>query len=112
MFTYKWIIENFEVQNSDTLENIATKIKWRYVAYISDNMEVGSEHDTLLLDEPDLQNFTQFEELTEEIVISWLQTKLSVQDLQTAIEMRYHQNNNILEDEQVNKNITLPPWNS
>ena len=113
MFNYKWIIENFQVQNSDTLENIATKIKWRYVAYTSDNIEVGSEYDALLLDEPDLQNFTQFEELTEEIVISWLQTKLSVQDLQNAIEMRYHQNNNILKEdtEQVNKNITLPPWN-
>ena len=110
MFTYKWIIENFEVQNSDTLENIATKIKWKYLAYDENNVEIGSEYDTLILDEPDSQNFTHFQELTEEIVISWLQSKLSVEDLQTAIKMGYKQSHTIPVVPELPETI-LPPWN-
>lgn len=109
MFNYKWEIQNFEVLSTDTLTNIITKINWKYIALDNDNTEVDCEYDFLYLDYSDLTEFIEFEELTEEIIISWLESNLSNQDLQTAIEMRYKQDHSkssmYLEPETV-----LPPW--
>lgn len=108
MFTYKWIIENFEVSNQDNLQNIVTKINWKYIAYDENDEEVDCELDTLFLDSPSKNTFIEFENLTEELVISWIESKIIKEDLETSINLRYIQNTR--EPIQIETNTVSPPW--
>jgi hypothetical protein len=109
MFNYKWEIQNFEVLSTDTFINTITKINWKYIALDDDNTEIDYEYSFLYLDHSDLTEFIKFEELTEEIIISWLESKLSTQDLQTSIEMRYKQDHSE-SNMHLKPETVSPPW--
>lgn len=76
---YKWIFSAPEVLISlNGLTNIVSKIFWRIDCFVDDEKYKASYSSSTNVNQPDEQYFTPFEELTEEQVISWIE---SIEDI-------------------------------
>jgi len=80
MINYTWLISTFEC----TLEKVVTSINWVYRGE-NENGIIFEMFDTLKVPAPDLNNFTDFENLTYEQVCSWLENLIDVAAIQTNI---------------------------
>jgi hypothetical protein len=106
---FKWLISSMDCAvESNGLNNVINVIHWRYNAtkvegdktYFADNYGASS------VAQPNPQNFTPYEDVTEEEVINWLEQILPVEDFKLSL--------NALIDLQINPiEVTLPlPWNT
>jgi len=80
MINYTWLISTFEC----TPEKVVTSINWVYRGE-NENGTIFEMFDTLKVPEPDLNNFTDFENLTYEQVCSWIENLIDVSAMQTNI---------------------------
>lgn len=84
MITYTWVISSLECKiNENNLENVVQTIHWRY---IGDDEGVQSEvYGSVSLDSPDSNDFIPYDNLTQLIVESWLESNLDVTQYQNMI---------------------------
>lgn len=84
MITYTWVISALECKiNENNLEKVVQTIHWRY---IGDDEGVQSEvYGSVTLDSPDPNDFIPYENLTQVIVESWLESNLNVTQYQNMI---------------------------
>lgn len=76
---YKWIFGAPEVLlSADGLTNIVSKIFWKIEAYVDGEKYLAVYSSSTNVSQPDEQSFTPFNELTEEQVISWIE---SIEDI-------------------------------
>lgn len=85
MINYEWVISAMDCKLlEETLENVVNTIHWRLKAFNdSFNAETyGAE----TLSEPSDLNFTLYEDLTKEQVVSWLVNILDVEAIKKSLD--------------------------
>lgn len=103
---YEWKIGQLEVVPSqDGLSNVVQTIDWTYSASDGDCM-VSTQGQTTL-SEPDKSTFVEFENLTENDVITWIKLRMG-----EALLSSYKTNIDILLQEKlaVKTKLVMPPW--
>jgi hypothetical protein len=82
--TYSWIISDLVAKIQDgELSNVIETVHWRYQA--TDGEHTADVYGSVGLEAPD-DNFKPFEQLTEADVISWLESKLDVEAMQSGLD--------------------------
>jgi hypothetical protein len=85
MITYTWDINKIYAKPlSNGLINVIHSIDWSYTG-IDENNNTASIQVPITLPEPSDENFIPYDDITEEMVISWLESILNVEDLQQGI---------------------------
>jgi hypothetical protein len=87
--TYNLEILKLEVKLlEDTLENVVFQADWRYTA-TSENEEYTEESVGLAsIPAPDPDNFTPFDDLTEEQVKSWVESEVNFEKYREYLDAR------------------------
>jgi len=84
MITYNWVISALDTAPSqDDLADVVKTVHWRYQA--SDGTYFTDIYGSVGLDTPDAEEFKPYADLTEADVVSWLESKLEVEDLKTNL---------------------------
>ena len=82
---YNWYINEMEVNSSlDGLTNVVKKVKFTYEAV--DNEYRDWIRNTYSCPNPSETDFTAYDDLTKEQVISWLENGLNIIDLQNQLQ--------------------------
>ena len=102
--TYSWTIHSMEVIPSiDGLTNVVSIVSYFYNG-ISPTNTHGKIFGNSIIPFTPSENFTLYSELTQDIVISWLESTLDVPNLQTRVDAQI----NLIENPPT---ITIPlPW--
>jgi hypothetical protein len=76
--TFTWTISQLECAPTENeLINVIKTIHWRYRAQDAEGLTAES-YGSIGLGEPDPITFTKYEDITKELVISWLESNLNV----------------------------------
>ena len=104
MITYNWVISTMDcIVSENGLSNIVEGIHWRYYGNLDDEKKTGAEmFGYNKIPQANPESFIQYEELNKEIVISWLETIINVDEMKVKIENMI---NNKLTPTNVNLNI-------
>lgn len=85
MITYKWTISAFDCKAIlEDLTDVVYNVHWRYEA--TKNDIVVSTYGVLTLENPNKDNFIALNDLKENDVIVWLESKLDVNELNKNLE--------------------------
>ena len=85
MVNYKWVISDLVAKIQDgELSNIIETVHWRYQA--TDGEHTADVYGSVGLEAPDAESFKPFEQVTEADVISWLESKLDVEAMQSGLD--------------------------
>ena len=101
MILYDFIFNSVEVTQTDDLSNVVKKVIWQLKGS-EDEIAVFVPFSTEM-DPPNNEQFINFEDLTEEIMISWVSEKIDVASIKL----------NILKEIELKKNPVLEkplPW--
>jgi hypothetical protein len=108
--TYSWTINKLDVRPSENgLTDVVYNIHWTYKA-VSDQLDSeGNVYSTSLIGtspvgEPDANNFTNFDDLTQVQVEEWLTADQSIANIQDAADAQLEQ---IITPVSITKDI---PW--
>ena len=83
--TYKWIFYAFDtVPSENNLNSVVKTIHCRLDA--NDGTHNCEVYSSISLDPPNSENYTEFDSLTEEQVISWVESKVDVQALKADLD--------------------------
>jgi len=104
---FQWVISalNCAVE-SEGLQNVINVIHWRYNAtkVDGDKTYFADTYGASRVAQPNPQNFTPYEDVTEDEVINWLEQILPVETMQASLEANIALQINPVE-------VTLPlPW--
>ena len=84
---YTWEITAMEViLNQDGLSNVVSNIDWRFIATVENKPYTALHWSKQYVSAPDATTFTNYEELTKEQVVSWLESVLDVSQLKENLE--------------------------
>lgn len=84
---YTWEITAMEVVlNQDGLSNVVSNIDWRLIATVEGQKYRAEQWAKQYVSAPDADTFTNYEELTKEQVVSWLESVLDVPQLKENLE--------------------------
>jgi hypothetical protein len=84
---YNWEITAMEViLNQDGLSNVVSNIDWRLIATVADKPYIAQHWAKQYVSAPEAGAFTNYEELTKEQVVSWLESVLDVPQLKENLE--------------------------
>lgn len=103
-YTWEFPADAFEVYPMEgTLENVVKYIKW--IRNAEEDEYKASNSATFICGEPDPNNYTPYDQITEEQVIQWLEAGLNMQVIDGALA-------NMIDNQKLPKTETLPnPWN-
>jgi hypothetical protein len=83
---YTWEITAMEViLNQDGLSNVVSNIDWRLIATVDGEKYRAEQWAKQYVSAPDINTFTNYEDLTKEEVISWLENVLDVAQLKESL---------------------------
>jgi len=83
---YTWEITAMEViLNQDGLPNVVNNIDWRLIATIDGEKYRAEQWAKQYVSAPDANTFTNYEDLTKEQVIGWLENILDVAQMKEAL---------------------------
>jgi hypothetical protein len=74
MITYTWKITDLKAKERDGLEDCVTNVGIQVTA--EENGNIADFSTEMILENPNPDNFTPFNQLTEEAVIGWMKTML------------------------------------
>lgn len=89
---YKWIIAREFAPQENNLEKVIKSIHWRYQAKEDDL--IADIYGQYALPEEDPENFTPYEEITDEIIIKWLEEVLDIESLQENLNNQIEETKN------------------
>jgi hypothetical protein len=72
--------------NNNGLENQAIRVSYSYICEDENQTHMVSHAQTVELDEPDSENYIAFEDLTNEIIWGWIQPKIDLEQIKTALD--------------------------
>lgn len=94
MITYTWTIEPLEcIISIDGLNNVVQSVPWRYKGE-DENGTIYEPLGVQFVSSPNPSSFTPFEELTNAIVITWLESMIDMVVLQQQIQEQIYILNN------------------
>jgi hypothetical protein len=77
-YTYKWELTSLKKQNTDDLSNVICNTYWKVTATDEDGLEASFTGATpFKASEIDINNFTEYSQLTEETVLGWIKSVVS-----------------------------------
>ena len=76
MITYSWSITAVDKTESGDLADVVETVHW--LAEVTDGTYVANETGTLELSAPNPENFIQFNQLTKQDIVDWLEANLDV----------------------------------
>lgn len=83
--TYTWKINAVDCYTSkDGLENVAYNVHWTFIA--TDGEHTASSIGVNSIGSPNPDNFTPFDQLTEEQVVSWITASMDVEQMQANLD--------------------------
>jgi hypothetical protein len=74
------------VLNQDGLSNVVNNIDWRFIATVEGQPYTALHWSKQYVSAPDATTFTNYEELTKEQVVGWLESVLDVPQLKENLE--------------------------
>ena len=84
---YNWEIPAMEVTlNQDGLSKVVNNVEWRLVATVEGESYYAQKWAKQYVNPPDANTFTNYDELTKEQVVSWLESVLDVPQLKENLE--------------------------
>lgn len=84
---YTWEITAMEVVlNQDGLSNVVSNIDWRLIATVDKKPYRAQQWAKQYVSAPEADAFTNYEELTKEQVVGWLESVLDVPQLKENLE--------------------------
>lgn len=87
MITYKWTISALESSTEESgLAKVVKSVHWRYSATDEDSEKTVDIYGVTEMDAPYLPNYIPYEDLSFEIVCTWLETKMNVAELQLNLQ--------------------------
>lgn len=105
---YDWNFNPLEVvYNEDTFTNVVNVVHWQLKATEVDSNTTVQNIGTIGLETPDSGAFVPFEELTKEIVTSWVETKLGEE---TIANMKTNLSSSIADKLNPTRGPVSPPW--
>lgn len=87
--TKKWVIAALDCKPSvDTMTDVVAVVHWRKQAteIVEDKTYTADTYGACTVSAPDAENFTAFADLTEEIVVPWLEATLDVESIDSALD--------------------------
>ena len=81
---YNWIITREFAPQENNLEKVIKSIHWRYQAKEDDL--IADIYGQYALPEADPENFTPYEEITDKVIIEWLEEALDIESLQKSLQ--------------------------
>ena len=85
MNTYKIKVQSLGTSPSlDGLSDVVKYVTWKYIG--SDGKNTTFLYKETLVDEPSADKFTEFSSLTEEQIISWIESKEDLVSLEKSLE--------------------------
>lgn len=86
MNTYKFKINAVDVHTQvNDLEKVVYNVHWSYLAE-DENGNVASMIGVQSVSEPDAENFTSFDQLTQADIISWIEPKMDLVQMQSNLD--------------------------
>ena len=86
MNTYKFKINAVDVHTQvNDLEKVVYNVHWSYLAE-DENGNVASMIGVQSVSEPDAENFTSFDQLTQADIISWIEPKMDLEQMQSNLD--------------------------
>lgn len=90
--TYYWEITTMEVElSADGLTDIVKKVNWNYIVK---DTEIPSITEYIFgstdIPSPNPESFTQYGQLTKEMVIDWLKTQLNEENLKQEVDEKLY----------------------
>lgn len=116
MYNYIWKIKKLACQDRENIKNIVKFVKWELSCFDQEGKFIGNEFGSIGLPDCDMNNFIDFQDLTEELVVSWVKNIINEEDLKKAIKSRYEQELLLKRNKQENINLLpefnkkMPPW--
>ena len=98
MTTFKWYFKKMECFELENYQNVIKKIHW---VLVGTREFEGTEYNALLegvleIENPSFDNFVEFEKITEEMAISWTESKLNLlekkQIIDSKLDLKTNQN--------------------
>ena len=102
--TYSWVINSMEVISSiDGLTNVVNTVNWSYKG-VSPISTQGKISGNSVMPLPTSEDFIPYDELTQNMVVSWLESTLDISNLQIRLNTQI----NLIENPPT---VELPlPW--
>jgi hypothetical protein len=83
---YNWEITAMEViLNQDGLANVVNSIDWRLIATVDGEPYRAEQWAKQYVSSPEADSFTNYEELTKEQVVGWLENILDINQLKESL---------------------------
>ena len=106
---FQWVISQLNCAvELEGLPNVINQIHWRYNATKVENDKTyfAETYGASSVSQPNPQNFTPYEDVTEQEVINWLEQILEIEDMQSGLEANINLQINPVQ-------VTLPlPWSN
>jgi len=111
--TYNWLIKRFSTQNTDNANNVVVEVHW-VKAGTNANEVIGECHSSTTFNSENINSdaFIQFNDLTEETVINWIESSFDAEKaawVEEQIQMEINQIEN--PPLPIEHNVGLP-WQS
>ena len=91
MKNFNWtILELGCYQKNEQYPDLVVNVKWLYTITDENDNTMSIENWTTI-NSDNIETFVPFEDLTEEVVISWLESQLDVEDLKSILERELDQ---------------------
>ena len=82
--TYSWVISQLDCAPSEgLLQHVVKTIHWRY--QVTDGTYTAETYSSVAVGAVDPEDFVAYSELTQEHVITWLESSLDVEVLQDSL---------------------------
>lgn len=102
---YNWTITKLRTIDTDDKQKVVQSIEWRCTEASSGQFSEGDE----LIEFSKDSNFVAFENLTQEQVFSWVESKIDKEEIETNLQIRIEML--AAEKEKLSTTNTLP-WNN
>lgn len=77
---YKWEVQSLEKATVEGINDVVLQTYWKLTATSVDGISINFEGATPLNFNPDTEEFIKFVDLTEEVVVEWIQLHLKEED--------------------------------
>ena len=85
MITYKLFFIAFDcILNKGKMKNVITNVHWKYIGENEDGI-ISSLYGSRNLELPNAKNFIDYNKLTEEQIISWIEPLLDIEEMKNII---------------------------
>lgn len=105
MVQYIWDFSSINVSNREKLDNVVVSVDWTLKAIDGDLSATASG--TVALEKPDAENFISYQDVTEQIMQSWVEEAINydaVERIKNGLLWRLSPTN------ESTQKCVLPPW--